>query len=196
MSSTIRVLAVLYSEQDLINKIESLKQQGYSEEDLHLMAAKDDHFEKAERRTDLEIEESGTISEKFKGGFGKGGVKGLDLSDEEKDRYKEDLEKGGVLIYVDQSRENISEVMQRTHLKDREGNPIDPAASDFVASVDNDFDEQEDRFERGESFQNDPILMHDEQHISFTTHKKPEIEKAKGAMTEPERHSKSDRKYK
>lgn len=196
MGSTIQVLSVLFSEQDLLNKIEQLKQQGYSEEDLHLMAEKDDHFEKAEQRTDLEIEEAGTVSEKFKGIFGKGGIKSLDLSDEEKDRYKKDLEQGGVLIYVDQSRENISEVMQRTHLKDREGNPIDPAASDFVKGVDNNFDEQEDRFARGESFQNDPILMHDEEHISFTTQKKPEIEKAKGAMTEPERHSQSDRKYK
>lgn len=196
MSSSIRVLAVLYSERDLLNKIESLKEQGYGEEDLHLMAEKDDHFEKAEQHTDLEIEETGTVSQKFKGVFGKGGVKALDLSDEDKARYKEELEKGGVLIYVNQSRENISEVMQRTHLKDREGNPIDPAASDFVASVDNNFDEQEDRFARGESFQNDPVLMHDENHISFTTQKKPEIEKSKGSMTEPERHSSNDRKYK
>lgn len=196
MSSTIQVLAVLYSEQDLLNKIESLKQQGYSEEDLHLMAEKDDHFEKVEQRTHLEVEEAGSLSEKFKGVFGKGGVKALDLSDEDKKRYAEDLEKGGVLIYVDNRRENISEVMQRTHLKDREGNPINPEPSQFVKSVDNTFDEQEDRFERGESFQNDPLLMHDESHISFTTQKKPEIEKAKGAMTEAERHSKSDRKYK
>ncbi|MGO1057923.1 general stress protein [Planococcus sp. FY231025] len=196
MSSTIHVLAVLYSEQDLLKKIESLKQQGYSEEDLHLMAEKDDHFERVEQRTHLEVEEAGSISQKFKGIFGKGGVKALDLSDDDKKRYAEDLEKGGVLIYVDQSRENISEVMQRTHLKDREGNPIDPEASDFVKGVDNRFDEQEDRFERGESFQNDPILMHDEHHVSFTTQKKPEVEKAKGAMTESERHSKSDRKYK
>lgn len=196
MSSNIQVLAVLFSEEDLLRKIDALKQQGYSEEDLHLMAVDEDRFEKAEQRTHIEIEETGGFSEKFKGIFGKGGVKSLDITDEDKKRYQEDLEKGGILVYVDQSRNNISEVIKAGGLRDREGNPIEPSSNEFVNSVDNNFDEQEDRFARGESFQHDPNLVVDEHHVSFTTQQKPEVEKARGGMTEGERHSSSDKKYK
>ncbi|MDN3450330.1 general stress protein [Planococcus sp. APC 3906] len=196
MSSNIQVLAVLFSEEDLLRKIDALKQQGYSEEDLHLMAEDEDRFERAEQRTHIEIEETGGFSEKFKGIFGKGGVKALDLTDEDKKRYLEDLEKGGILVYVDQSRDNISEVIHAGGLRDREGNPIEPSSNEFVNSVDNNFDEQEDRFARGESFQHDPNLVVDEHHVSFTTQQKPEVEKARGGMTESERHSSSDKKYK
>lgn len=196
MSSTIQVLAVLYSEEDLLRKIDELEQQGYSEEDLHLMAKDDDHFKETEKRTHIDIEETGSFSEKFKGIFGKGGVKTLDLSKEDKERYKDDLEQGGILIYVDTSRENISEAIHEGGLRDSEGNPIEPSSNDFVNSVDNDFDEQEDRFSRGESFQHDPTMVVDEHHVSFTTQQNPEVEKAKGSMTEPEKHSSSDKKYK
>ncbi len=196
MSTDIQVLAVLFSEADLLRKIDSLKQQGFSEEDLHLMAKHDDHFENAEQQTHIHIEEAGSFSEKFKGIFGKGGVKALDLTKEEKERYKEDLEKGGILIYIDKSRENISEVIRAGGLRDNSGNPIEPSTNEFVNSVDNDFDEQEDRFSRGESFQHDPNLVVDEHHVSFTTQKNPEIEKVRGSMTEEEKHSSSDKKYK
>lgn len=196
MSSDIQVLAVLFSEDDLLRKIDSLKQQGFSEEDLHLMAKHDDHFEKAEQQAHIEIEETGSFSEKFKGIFGKGGVKALDLTKEEKERYKDDLEKGGVLVYIDKTRDNISEVIHAGGLRDSEGNPIEPSTNEFVNSVDNDFDEQEDRFSRGESFQHDPNLVVDEHHVSFTTQQNPEVEKAKGSMTEAERHSSSNKKYK
>lgn len=196
MSSAIQVLAVLYSEADLLRKIDSLKQQGFSEEDLHLMAKHEDHFEKAEKQTHIDIEETGSFSEKFKGIFGKGGVKSLDLSKEEKNRYKEDLENGGILVYIDKSRDNISAVMHEGGLRDIDGNRIEPSTNEFVNAVDNDFDEQENRFSRGESFQHDPSLIVDEHHVSFTTQQNPEVEKAKGSMTETERHSSSNKKYK
>lgn len=196
MSSTNQVLAVLFSEEDLLRKIEDLKGDGYKEEELHLMAQDEDRFERAEQRTHIEIEETGGFSEKFKGLFGKGGVKSLDLSDEDQKRYKADLEKGGILIYIDKSRDNISEVMGTGGLRDRDGNPIEPSSNEFVNSVDNNFDEQEDRFARGESFQHDPSLVTEEHHVSFTTQQKPEVEKARGGMTEAERHSSSDNKYK
>lgn len=196
MSSAIQVLAVLYSEADLLRKIDSLKQQGFSEEDLHLMAKHEDHFEKAEEQTHIDIEETGSFSEKFKGIFGKGGVKSLDLSKEEKNRYKEDLENGGILVYIDKSRDNISAVMHEGGLRDIDGNRIEPSTNEFVNAVDNDFDEQENRFSRGESFQHDPSLIVDEHHVSFTTQQNPEVEKAKGSMTETERHSSSNKKYK
>jgi hypothetical protein len=59
--------------------------------------------------------------------------------------------------------------------RDREGNRVEPSTNEFVNSVDNDFDEQEDRYERGETFQQDPTLVKDQEHLTFSSTEKPSI---------------------
>lgn len=181
MATEKKVLAVVYSENDLLNKIEELKRQGHDESELHVMAKDIDQFERIEHQTDVETEGSGSFKEKFKGIFSshdnRGGVKSLDLSDEETERYSDEIEKGGILLYVHGGRQRIDEVIEESHFRDRDGNPVQASTNEYVNSVDNTFDDPQDRFDRGESFQHDPLLMKEENHISFTT--KPEHEKKK-----------------
>lgn len=200
METDKKILAVVFSENDLTHKIEDLKRQGHEENELHIMAKDLERFDEVRNGTDIDAKEAGSFKDKFKGFFtGEGsvlgGVKSLGLSDDETERYTADLAKGGILIYTDE-RKGIKEVIDESGFKDRERNAVEPSSNEFVNSVDNNFDEQEDRFARGESFQQDPTLMKEEHHVSFTTQQKPEVEKERGAMTEPEKHSTSDKKYK
>lgn len=200
MANDKKVLAVVFSENDLIHKIEDLKNQGYEENDLHILAQDLDRLNDIENGTDIELQQAGSFKDKFKGfitgeGSVLGAVKSLDLSKEETERYTADLAKGGILIYTNE-RKGIEEVISESTFKDREGNPVEPSTNKFVNSVDNNFDEQEDRFARGETFQQDPTLMKEADHVSFTTQQKPEIEKERGSMTEEEKHSANVKKYK
>ncbi|MCJ1906968.1 general stress protein [Planococcus ruber] len=200
MATDKRVLAVVYSENDLLHKLEELKKDGYEEKDLHILAKDSDRLDGLEGGTDLDVQKAGSFKDKFKGfitgeGSVLGTIKSLDLSKEETERYTEDLAKGGILIYADE-RKGIEDVVGESAFKDREGNPVEPSQNEFVNSVDNNFDEQEDRFARGETFQQDPTLMKDPHHVSFSTQQKPEIEKERGSMSTAEKHSSSDKKYK
>jgi len=200
MATDKKVLAVVFSETDLIHKLEDLKKDGYGEKDLHLLAQDSDRLDDIDNGSDIDVQKAGSFKDKFKGfitgeGSVRGGVKSLDLSEEETKRYTADLANGGILIYADE-RKGIEEVIEGSAFKDREGNPVESSTNEFVNSVDNNFDEQEDRFARGETFQQDPTLMKEPHHVSFSTQQKPEIEKERGSMTDAEKHSSSDKKYK
>lgn len=201
MSADKKVLAAVFSEQDLLNKINDLKQQGYEESELHLFTQDPEEFSAAESQTNIEVTQANSFKDKFKGfitGEGSvfGSVKALGLSDSETKRYTEDVARGGILIYTDAGRPGIEEVIEESNFRDRSGNPVEPSTNEFVNSVDNSFDEQEDRFARGETFQQDPTLVKEEHHVSFSTQPKPEVEKARGSMSAAEKHSNSKDKYK
>lgn len=197
MSSDKTVLAVVFSESDLINKIEGLKSSGYKEQDLHIMAKDTKHFESYE----FDKKEVDTFTDKFKG-FISGdsgvrvGIKSLGLSEAETQRYTADLAKGGILLYKDEENESILDAISSNEINAEQENPNDQQRQQFINSVDNNFDEQEDRFARGETFMQDPTLIKDERHNSFTTQENPEVEKARGGSSEAEKHSQSDKKYK
>lgn len=196
------VLAVVFSEEELLRKIEALKAQGYKESDIHLVAQDGDRLDSIESRTGAEGEEVSSFKDKFKGfisgeGSVREGVKSLGLNDQETERYTADIAKGGILLYTEEERAGILEAVEKGELRNNQGTetPEENKRHQFINSVDNNFDEQEDRFARGESFLNDPILIKDEDHVSFTTQEKPEVEKARGGTSEAEKHTKSDKKY-
>ncbi|HSJ37914.1 MAG TPA: general stress protein [Planococcus sp. (in: firmicutes)] len=196
------VLAVVFSEDDLMRKIGDLKKQGYNENDIHLVAQDSDRLDSIENRTGVEGEEVNSFKDKFKGfisgeGSVREGVKSLGLSDKETERYTADIAKGGILLYIEEGRAGILEAVEKGELRNKQGteDPEDQQRHQFIKSVDNNFDEQEDRFARGETFLQDPTLVKDEKHVSFTTQEKPEVEKARGGTSEAEKHTKSDKKY-
>lgn len=197
------VLAVVFSEEDLLKKVGDLKNQGYSEQDIHLVAQDRDRLDALEERTGAEGEEVNSFKDKFKGfisgeGSVREGVKSLGLSEDATERYTADIAKGGILLYTESERPGILEAVEEGEFKKKNGaeDPQDAERQQFIKSVDNNFDEQEDRFARGETFLQDPTLVKDERHVSFTTQQKPDVEKARGGTTEAEKHSNSDSKYK
>lgn len=197
MKSHIKVLAVVFSENDLLEKINELKGSGYKEKDLHIMAKDTQHFESIS----IEGTDVDTFTDKFKG-FVTGdsgvraGVKSLKLSEEETSRYTSDLAKGGILIYEDEDQKTILDEISGNEDGLEQKDPNDQQRQQFVNSVDNNFDEQEDRFARGETFMQDATLIKDEHHNSFTTEENPEIQKSRGGSSEAEKHSQNDKKYK
>ncbi|WP_203332375.1 general stress protein [Planococcus beigongshangi] len=202
MSGEKKVLAVVFSEEDLNKKIETLKAEGYREQDLHLVAESSDRLASLENMTGAEGEEVNSFKDKFKGfitgeGSIREGVKSLGLDEQETERYTSDLAKGGILIYTETERQGILEAIKAGELKNNgRETPEEQQNREFVNSVDNSFDEQEDRFARGETFMQDPTLVKDERHVSFTTQQDSQVEKARGGTSEAEKHSNSDSKYK
>lgn len=197
MGSDKAILAVVFSETDLLKKIEELKKAGYKEQDLHIMATDTERFENLA----VDKNEVNTFTDKFKG-FVSGdsgvreGVKSLNLSDTETERYTADLAKGGILLYKDESEKTIIDEISSNEISVEQENPNEQQRKQFINSVDNNFDEQEDRFARGETFMQEPTIVQDERHNSFTTQEKPEVKKARGGSSEAEKHSQSDKKYK
>ncbi|WP_394120679.1 general stress protein [Planococcus donghaensis] len=197
MSSHKKVLAVVFSETDLLKKIEELKSLGYKEQDLHIMARDTDHFKDYE----VDKKEVDTFADKFKGFISgdsgiREGVKSLNLSETETERYTADLAKGGILLYKDEENETIFDEISSNEVRAEQEEPNDRERRQFINSVDNNFDEQEDRFARGETFMQEPTIVQDEKHNSFTTQKKPDVEKVRGGSSEAEKHTQSDKKYK
>ncbi|AQU80079.1 general stress protein [Planococcus faecalis] len=197
MSSHTKVLAVVFSESDLQKKIGELKSQGYKEQNLHIMAKDTSHFEEYS----FDKQEVDTFTDKFKGFISgdsgvREGVKSLKLSETETARYTADLAKGGIILYQDKDEETILDTISVNEVSAEKEKTNDSQRQQFINSVDNNFDEQEDRFERGETFQQDPTLIQDERHNSFTTQENPEVEKARGGSSEAAKHSQSDKKYK
>ena len=153
------VLAVVFSEDDLMRKIEDLKTQGYNENDIHLVAQDGDRLDSIEQRTGAEGERVNSFKDKFKGfisgeGSVREGIKSLGLSDKETERYTADVAKGGILLYTEEERAGILKAVEKGELRNKQGaeDPEDQQRHQFINSVDNNFDEQEDRFARGETF--------------------------------------------
>lgn len=197
MDTDKKVLAVVFSESDLQRKVEDLKNAGYEERDLHIIAKDVKHFDNYA----FDKKEVDSFADKFKGFISgesgvREGVKSLGLSDSETERYTADLAKGGILIYKDEENKTIIDVISNKNVAAGQENPNDLQRQQYINSVDNNFDEQEDRFARGETFMQDPTLVKDEKHNSFTTQENPDVEKARGGSSEAEKHSQSDRKYK
>lgn len=103
-----KVLAVVFSEEDLMRKIEDMKNQGLSESDLHLVSGDSELLDTLEHQLDAEGKRINTFKDKFKSYITgessmREGVKSLGLNDQETERYTSDLAKGGILIYIEDS---------------------------------------------------------------------------------------------
>ncbi|MGM0897799.1 MAG: general stress protein [Bacillota bacterium] len=195
-SSNKKVLGIVYSQEDFDHKLSQLKEQGYSANEIHAVAEHADNIDDGQ----VEVEKAGSFGDKMKSFVtGKSAVKesidSLGLSEAESQRYTEDVAKGGILLYVEDERKGIIEAVEDSE-RDPADTPADAERQEFIESVDNNYDEQEDRFARGETFLQDPTLVKDERHVSFTTQEKPEVEKARGGTSKTEAQSTSDKKYK
>ncbi|MFC4712708.1 hypothetical protein [Planococcus dechangensis] len=195
-SSNKHVLGIVYSQKDYERKIVQLIEQGYSASDIHAVAENPDSL----KGTSVHVEEAGTFGDKLKSFVtGKSAIReavdSLELSEEDSKRYTEDVAKGGILLYTEGGRKGIIDAVNEADGNSLE-TPADVERQQFIKSVDNNYDEQEDRFARGETFLQDPTLVKDERHVSFSTQENPEVQKARGGTSEAEKHSNSNKKYK
>jgi hypothetical protein len=97
---------MLYSQEELINKVEELKSHGYQESDLHVLVNDSSVLNLVDDQSDLHTHEAKSMGSKFKSMFsGEDAVRTelgkLDLDNTTKDAYQRDLENGAILLYTD-----------------------------------------------------------------------------------------------
>ncbi|RNF38207.1 general stress protein [Planococcus salinus] len=106
MKSTNRDFEVVYTLDELEQKVEEMKLRGYKEKDIHVLANDNDVLGAAESQTNVQTHEAGTFTEKFKSFFtGKDAVREelerLDLEESTIEGLHRELDNGGILLYTD-----------------------------------------------------------------------------------------------
>ncbi|MFX3674755.1 MAG: general stress protein [Paenisporosarcina sp.] len=102
-----RRLEVARTEDEMYEMLESLKSQGYAESDIHVISKDRSHMSTLSRHSEVTTHEAGTLKDTFKSWFTgedavKEGLRPLNLSEGEKDRYSKDIASGGFVLYTDQ----------------------------------------------------------------------------------------------
>ncbi|TWT04899.1 general stress protein [Planomicrobium sp. CPCC 101079] len=114
---------MLYSQEELINKIKDLKARGYHESDLHVLVNDSSVINLVDDESDLHTHEANSMGSKFKSMFsGEDAVRTelgkLDLDSETKDAYQRDLENGAILLYTDRHTEGREPHTSATYAED------------------------------------------------------------------------------
>lgn len=107
-----KFIGVYHSETDLMAKMDELKAHGYSEEDMYVTAKDKDAVSMVRGRTNAEVETAGgSWGDRFMSFLSgvdpiRGAFRNMGVSDEEADRYYNEVENGGFLLYVDRDYSN------------------------------------------------------------------------------------------
>ena len=102
-----KFIGVYYTETDLLAKMDELKANGYAEEDMYITVKDKDAVSMVRGRTNAEVETAGgSWGDRFMSFLSgvdpiRDGFRNMGLSDAEADRYYNDVENGGMLLYVD-----------------------------------------------------------------------------------------------
>lgn len=106
MESTNREFEMVYSQEEMEQRIEQLKMHGYNEKDIHVLARDKDIFDSYESRSNVQKHEAESFSSKFKSFFSgedtvRSQLRDLNLDASTIDRVSEDIKKGAILLYTD-----------------------------------------------------------------------------------------------
>ena len=124
-----RRIEVARSEEEMYDKLEQMKTEGYAESDIHVISNDQNHLNTLNRYSDVSTHEAGSFMDKFKSWFTgedaiKEGLRKLDLNEAETEHYASDVANGGFVLYTDQS----------------------PISNEIVGSHQNEFEEGYDTF--------------------------------------------------
>lgn len=106
MKSSNHKFEVVYTQEELEDKVEQMKSWGYSKSDIHVLADNADILNAVETQEGVRTHETETITDRFKSMFtGKDAVREeltkLDLSQTEIDEFHDILENDGIVLYID-----------------------------------------------------------------------------------------------
>ncbi|WP_088006210.1 general stress protein [Indiicoccus explosivorum] len=208
-----RYAGIAFSDEEAKNWIAELEKRGYAARDIHIIADDEDKFRSWERTLGVHVESDHpheSFTDKFKNFLGgreqaDEGLDRLNLTEAEREKSREAIRSGGVLLYVEE-RDDIGregrgpvDVAEDGDYKDRSATApdahISPSTNQFVNSVDNEYGQQEERYDEGETFIPTgtfnvfPILLKDVHHYSFTTGEKPLVERPRAGMSKTETRS-------
>lgn len=158
MKPTNREFEMVYSQEEMEQRIEQLKMHGYEENDIHVLARDKDVFNSYKSRANVDRHEAESFSTKFKSFFsGEDTVhtqlRDLDLDETQIERYSEDIKKGAILLYTDGhsrnlERENTSSFGDDTRTVDIDERKRNTALAPFGRDIERDeqkFDDEKIR---------------------------------------------------
>ena len=211
-----RRIEIARTEEEMYEKLEGLQNQGYAESDIHVISTENAHLNTLSRHSEVSTHETGTAMDKFKSWFtGEDaiaeGLRKLDLSEEERTRYAEEVARGSIVLYTDvltlndkstydsrgddlgqEFTDTVGTKMVQNRFKENE-EPISgyakeqgfsPSNNDFVNETDGRLDEPQDRFARGETFSTDPNLAREENHIGHSMQEDREVRASRPTIDE------------
>ena len=147
MNSKDRVFILVYSQEEMLSKVEELKMRGYQENDIHVLVDDDSVLGAVDGRNDLQTHETGSFGSKFKSFFtGKDNVreelKQMDLEQRDIDLYQESLENGAILLYTEgglpRDRDNYSSFGDDTRTIDSDEAKRNTAMAPFGRDIERD----------------------------------------------------------
>lgn len=100
-------IGVYHSESEVIAEINNLKTQGFTENDIYVIAKDKDDISMVRGRTNADVQTTeGSWMDRFMAFMSgeepvRGAFRHMGLSDAEADRYYTEVENGGILLYVD-----------------------------------------------------------------------------------------------
>ncbi|PID14286.1 hypothetical protein CSV63_13385 [Sporosarcina sp. P34] len=125
-----RYIGMYYNETDLVNRLDELKREGWPEDDIYVVVKNEDQLTMLRSRTDAEIKSADdSWWDRFMG-FVSGEdhvrrmVDSLDFGTEDTVRYYQEIEQGGMLLYVDSGEAN-RHYMDNTEFYGRIGKSTD-----------------------------------------------------------------------
>lgn len=167
-----RQIVVALSEEQMYEKLEQLKEQGYAESDIHVVSKEHSNMSTLNSHSEVSTHEAGTMIDKFKSWFTgedaiKEGLRKLDLSDAETERYSKDVANGGFVLYTDKEAVPIKDVLDNQQEFEVENNvfdssrnsnepypgeerPVQPSESNFKETNQNDASENNQLNEKTE----------------------------------------------
>ncbi|WP_391207084.1 general stress protein [Psychrobacillus sp. L4] len=209
-----RRIEVARSEEEMYEKLELLREQGYAESDIHVISKENAHLNTLNRHSGVSTHEAGSFMDTFKSWFtGEDavteGLRKLDLSEHETERYAKEVAKGCIVLYTDVLT-NADDAIYGTHQNDFEytdtigtdvvqsrfmetGEPLSdyakeqgftPSTNEFVNETEGRFDEPQDRFVRGETFATDPYLAKEENHIGTSMQEEKVVQEHRPTINE------------
>jgi len=118
------LIVVALSEEHMYEKLEQLKEQGYTESDIHVVSKEHAHMSTLNSHSEVSTHEAGTMMDKFKSWFTgetaiKEGLRKLDLSDTEIERYSKDVANGAYILYTDglaKPNEGVDAIKQKEEI--------------------------------------------------------------------------------
>ncbi|HSJ37913.1 MAG TPA: general stress protein [Planococcus sp. (in: firmicutes)] len=148
MELTNREFEMVYSQEEMEQRIEQLKMHGYSENDIHVLARDKDVFNSYKSRLNVQRHEAESLSSKFKSFFsGEDTVQtqlmDLNLDQPTVERYSEDIKKGAILLYTDGQpigweRENTTSFGDDTRTADIDESKRNTAFTPFGRDIERD----------------------------------------------------------
>lgn len=119
-SNSYKHIEVARTEDDLYNRLESLKSQGYEETDIHVISKDHSQINTLSRYSNVATHEAGTFMDKFKSWFtGEDavteGLRPLNLTETEKEKYSGEIARGGFVLYTDHAPIGIAGVASQEY---------------------------------------------------------------------------------